>query len=96
MKKTIVELTRLAEKQLKKLPQYIVISFDQWVETIEIDGYENMQKIKGYRDHSLLGIRKGQRSSSITKAYRVIYEVKEDLKLKIIEVQEVNKHEYKK
>jgi addiction module RelE/StbE family toxin len=96
MKTHIVEITKKAEKDLKKLPKHIIIQFDVWVETIETDGYESMKKIKGYRDHALKGDKKGQRSTSLSKAYRVIYELRENKNVFIVEVQEVNKHEYKK
>ena len=55
-----------------------------------------MQKIKSYRDHVLRGDRKGQRSSSLTKSYRVIYEIQVNKSIRIIEVQKVSKHDYKK
>ena len=84
------------EKSLRRLPRYVVVLFDAWRSTIEVDGYQVMQKMKGYRDHALSGKRKGQRSSSITKGYRVIYEIKKDSTIRIIEVLEVNKHAYKK
>lgn len=94
--KDVVALTRKAEKDLRIVPKYIVILFDEWQSTIEIDGFNEMQKIKSYRDHVLRGDRKGQRSSSLTKSYRVIYEIQVNKSIRIIEVQKVSKHDYKK
>jgi proteic killer suppression protein len=92
--KSYVELTKNAEKDLRRLPRNVLILFGEWIETIEIDGYDEMKKIKGYRDHALKGKRLGQRSSSLTYSYRVIYEYKSEKNIKIIEVLEVNNHDY--
>jgi len=61
-----------------------------WITFIEKDGLEKIRQIRGYRDEALKGERKGQRSSRLNKAYRVIY--KEDGT--ILEIIEVNNHEY--
>jgi proteic killer suppression protein len=92
----IVLLSKKAEKNLKKIPKHILIQFDLWVEIIETDGLKAMQKLKGYRDHALKGDRKGQRSSSLSRSWRVIYVLDKDTKLISVEVLEVNHHEYKK
>lgn len=63
----VVVLSRNAQKDLKKIPKHILIQFDLWVEIIETEGFTAMQKIKGYRDHSLKGNRKGRRSSSLSR-----------------------------
>ena len=36
-----------------------------------------MMKANGYKDESLKGKRKGQRSIRLNKSYRLIYEIKE-------------------
>jgi len=92
----IVILSKKAEKNLKKLPKHILVQFDLWVEIIETDGLKVMQKIKGYRDHALIGSRKGQRSSSLNRSWRVIYNLDEKTHHLVVEVLEVNHHEYKK
>lgn len=89
-----VLISENASKALKKLPYYIVVVFDEWVRLIEDHGYHEMKKIKGYRDHALLGKLKGKRSISLNKSYRVIYEL-ENKELILIKVIEVNKHDYK-
>jgi len=55
-----------------------------------------MCAIKGYKDHALKGDRKGQRSAYLSKSYRVIYHLDKEETFFIIEVLEINKHEYKK
>ena len=91
-----VYVSKKAEKQLKKIPRHIVVQFDLWVQVIELDGHEAMQKMKGYRDHPLKGTLKGFRSSYLSKSYRVIYSLDEGKKPIVVEVIEVNKHVYKK
>lgn len=91
---TIVVISKNAAKELKKIPKHILIQFDLWVEVIETDGFKAMQKIKGYRDHSLQGDRKGQRSSSLSRSWRVIYILDEKTNLLTVDVLEVNHHEY--
>lgn len=91
-----VTITKKAQKNLSKIPKHILIQFDLWVEIIETDGFKSMQKIKGFRDHSLKGDRKGQRSSSLSRSWRIIYQLDEQTNELIIEVLEVNHHEYKK
>lgn len=87
-----VILNKKAEKQLKKLPNYIRKNFQLWVKTVESIGIEETRKIKGYHDKPLQWERKGQRSTRLSKAYRAFYIEHED-KI-IIEVIEVNKHDY--
>ena len=68
--------------------------FDLWIEIIETEGYQEMQKIRGYRDHSLKGELIGLRSSSLNKSWRIIYELDIQKNSLTIEVLEVNNHDY--
>lgn len=90
---TTVEITENAEKSLNKLPHYIVTKFRAWVRIVRLEGLENVRLIKGYHDEPLKGSRKGQRSIRLNISYRAIYSVMEG-KVKIVFVEEVNKHEY--
>ena len=83
-----------AEKGLRKLPRHILVIFEEWVRLIEEQGYAEMKKVPGYRDHNLKGKLIGKRSSSLNKSYRVIYHL-EDEEIIIVKVIEVNKHDYK-
>lgn len=85
-----VTISRKAEKQIKKLPKQIVTRLLVWIETIESEGIESIRTIPGFNDEALSGKRTGQRSSRLNKAYRVIYTESGE----IIEVLEVNKHDY--
>jgi proteic killer suppression protein len=88
-----VEITRLAEKQLRKLPRHIVDNLMIWVAAVEHDGLEEVRKVPGYHDEPLKGDRRGQRSIRLSRAYRAIYEIREDT-ARFVSVEEVSKHEY--
>jgi len=91
---SVVVLSKNAHKILKKLPKHILIQFDLWVEIIETEGFMCMQSVKGYRDHSLNGNRKGQRSSSLSRSWRIIYVLDVKTNRITVEVLEVNHHDY--
>lgn len=94
MKIIKVELSKLAQKQLKKLPRHIVENLAAWVDDVENVGLFETRKILGYHDEPLKGDREGQRSIRLSKAYRAIYIMKEDKKIEFISVEEVTKHDY--
>jgi addiction module RelE/StbE family toxin len=89
-----VTITKHALKDLKKVPRHILVQLDLWIEVIETEGHKSMQKIKGYNDHALLGDRKGQRSSYLSRSWRVIYSLNDEKNLINVEVLEVNNHDY--
>lgn len=88
-----VEISRLAERQLRKLPRHIVDNLMIWVAAVEHDGLEEVRKVLGYHDEPLKGQRSGQRSIRLSRAYRAIYEIKEDT-ARFVSVEEISKHEY--
>jgi proteic killer suppression protein len=88
-----VEITRLAEKQLRKVPRHIVDNLMIWVAAVEHDGLEAVRKVRGYHDEPLRGDRAGQRSIRLSHAYRAIYEIKERT-ARFVSVEQVSKHKY--
>ncbi len=90
-----VILEKFAQKQFLKLPSHIQVSLRTWSELIEDQGIESMRTIKGYHDEPLSGQRKGQRSSRLSRGYRVFYHISEQGEVTVIGVLEVNKHDYK-
>jgi proteic killer suppression protein len=88
-----VEITRHAEKQLRKLPRYIVDNLLIWVAAVEHDGLEEVRKGPGYHDEPLKGDRRGQRSIRLSRGYRAIYEIRQDT-ARFVSVEEVSKHAY--
>jgi proteic killer suppression protein len=89
-----VQLTKRAEKELLKLPGYIVLKLVAWIEEVGSIGLSEVKKFPGYHDEPLKGNRQGQRSIRLSKHYRAIYTIEESKKLRIIKILEVNKHEY--
>lgn len=90
---TPVKLSKLAKKQLLTVPVPIRSKLKLWVESVEVDGINEVRKIPGYHDEPLKGVRFGQRSIRLNKAYRAIYEIKKDT-IEFVSIAEVNKHDY--
>ena len=76
------------------MPLHITGKFQIWVDLIETEGLRETRKIKSFHDEPLKGVRKGQRSIRLSKAYRAIYIECIDGNIEFLEVQEVNKHDY--
>ena len=87
-----VKINKKAQKQIKTLPDHIVRKFQKWVIDVEIFGIEEIRVVPGYHDEPLRGNRVGQRSIRLSRAYRAFYVEYDDTI--IIEVIEVNKHDY--
>lgn len=88
------ELSKRAQKQLKKLPQFIIENLTKWVDDLETRSLEEVRKVPGYHDEPLQGHRWGQRSIRLSRTYRAIYSVKSINNIKYILIEEVAKHEY--
>ncbi len=82
------------EKDLDRVPEVIVRKFRLWAMLVEESGIREVRKQKGFHDEPLKGKREGQRSVRLNRAYRAIYVELESGELELIEVVEVNKHEY--
>lgn len=82
------------DKSLSKLPDYIQRKFQAWAIAVEERGLLEVRKLPGFHDEPLQGDRKGQRSIRLNRAYRAIYIERPDGKIQLVDVIEVNKHEY--
>ena len=91
---TKVTWHKFVEKQLDRVPEMIVRKFRLWVALVEESGIREVRKAKGFHDEPLKGDRQGQRSIRLNKAYRAIYVESKTGAIELIEVLEVNKHEY--
>ncbi len=89
-----VRFTRFAEKQINKLPEHIIEALEIWIKAIEYAGIFAVRRSSGYHDEPLHGLRKGQRSVRLNRAYRVIYIEEQDGTILFIKVLEVNNHDY--
>ncbi len=87
---------RHAAKDLDKAPKDIVRSYEIWARLVETHGIEILRDYKGYHDEKLIGNFKGCRSSRLNRKWRVIYEIKNNESLVIIEVVSVTPHDYRK
>ncbi|MBP9673550.1 MAG: type II toxin-antitoxin system mRNA interferase toxin, RelE/StbE family [Bacteriovoracaceae bacterium] len=83
-----------AQKQLRKIPDYIGMRLNTWISSVEEEGLEETRKIKGFHDEPLNGSRTGQRSIRLNKSYRAIYKETKGQGIIIIHILEVNKHDY--
>ena len=89
-----VIISKNAMKDLKTIPLYIVTKLQAWIDLIEHEGLLLTRKIPGFHDEPLKGTRQGQRSIRLSKAYRAIYCVTDSGDIEVIEILEVNKHNY--
>jgi addiction module RelE/StbE family toxin len=85
---------RRVVKQLIALPQDVLKRYEKWKDIVAISGPDGLKQIKGFRDESLRGEWKGQRSSRLNIQYRVIYGVEKDQVL--VQVVSVTPHDYRK
>jgi proteic killer suppression protein len=91
---TRVLLTRTARKQLRRVPRFIAVKLQAWVDAVEAQGLEEVRKIPGFHDEPLYGKRRGQRSIRLSRSYRAIYEIRDDGAVEFARIEEVVKHDY--
>ena len=89
-----IVLTNVAKKRLDLCPDYIARKYDYWVDLLQTVGIREARKYKGFHDEPLHGNRRGQRSVRLSKSYRIIYRELDGNRYEVIEILEVNKHEY--
>ena len=94
IKEVQISLSQQAQKDLKRVPAFIVDKLQAWIDGVLYDGLSRVRKISGYHDEPLQGKRFGQRSIRLSKSYRMIYRIDEDGSIELIEILEVNKHDY--
>ena len=63
-----VELSKKAIKDLERLPSYIVLKLQAWVEAVTHQGLRETRKVPGFHDEPLRGKRDGQRSIRLSKS----------------------------
>lgn len=89
-----VELSRKAQKQLRRVPAHIVEKLQEWVHAVGQYSLEEVRKRPGYHDEVLKGQREGQRSIRLSRGYRAIYIIKEQRAIEFVRVEEVHLHDY--
>lgn len=76
------------------MPEHIRRKYFYWLNMIEAIGLREVRKLKGLHDEALMGKRFGQRSVRLSKSYRAIYRKLKEEGIQLMEVIEVNKHDY--
>ena len=89
---TKITHSRVFDKQLAKVPDFIRKKVQLWVFLVGVKGIWQVAKSPGFHDEPLKGRRSGQRSIRLNRSYRLIYRVVADRVH--IELLEVSKHEY--
>ncbi len=89
-----VELSRSAQKQLRKIPLYVVVKLQEWVQAVGKFSLEEVRKRPGFHDEPLKGNRAGQRSIRLSRGYRAIYIIKEEGTIEFVSIEEVHLHDY--
>ena len=82
------------QKKYWKLPPAIQDKILRWQREVVRYGLHQVRKKPGYHDEPLQGERFGQRSIRLNRSWRLIYEIQKNDEIKIIQVVEINKHEY--
>ena len=93
--KTVVQISKKAEKQIDKAPIEIIESIIEWVSMIETIGLEQVRKNggKGLHDEALKGKLRGTRSIRLNKAWRLYYK-EERNEVILVNIIRIDKHEY--
>jgi len=79
-------------KTVRRIPSWIVKEYETWKDLVYRHGPEVLRHYPGYHDEQLRGVRKGQRSSRLSRQYRVIYVVNRDIIT--VYVLEITPHNY--
>lgn len=78
---------RTLQKDLKKVPQDVLVRYEAWKRIVELSGPQGLKLISGFNDEALKGQWKGFRSSRLNIKWRLIYKVeKEVLEVYILEI----------
>jgi len=88
-----VIISKHAKNDLKKVPSYVALKLQAWINNTEVQGLEEVRKVLGWHDEPLYGKRKGQRSIRLSKSYRAIYVTKKT-HIEFVSIEEVHKHAY--
>jgi proteic killer suppression protein len=94
VKKHVVCFEKVCHLFKHKIPVNIVEKLYHWACRVEMIGLYETRKIKSFNDEPLSGKRFGQRSIRLNKAYRAFYKIHQKEDLIIVDVIEVNHHEY--
>lgn len=90
-----VVLAKRAVRQLAKAPPQVRNAFDYWVLMVAEHGLSEVRKVRGFHDEPIAyGPHAGQRSIRLGRSWRAFYVLGTDGTAELVEVVEVNKHDY--
>ena len=89
-----VVFSERAYRKLEKIPPQVRSKLKLWVAAVEFSGLAEIRRRRGFHDEPLQGVRDGQRSIRLNRAYRAIYTAKRGAELTLVHILEVSKHEY--
>jgi proteic killer suppression protein len=89
-----IELSKKAEKQVKKLPKHVKSKLDLWARSVLTEGLDIVRRNPSFHDEPLSGPKKGIRSIRLNRQWRAEYCI-ENREGKVIIVIEVHPHDYK-
>ncbi|MBX2986339.1 MAG: hypothetical protein KF802_00445 [Bdellovibrionaceae bacterium] len=78
-------------KQMERVPVFIREKAQMWMFAVKTAGLAEVAKSPGYHDEPLQGLRAGQRSVRLNRAYRLIYRVIDSSRIRLLEI---HKHDY--
>ena len=87
----ILEHRNIAKKR-KTIPERVLKKYELWKDLILKHGPDILKQFPGFHDEGLKGQRKGQRSSRLSRQYRIIYTVNGDEIT--VYVLEISPHKY--
>jgi proteic killer suppression protein len=90
---TVVVITKATEKDLRKVPRHVQVSFFAWVDAVTHEGLEAVRKVPGYHDEPLAGDRVGTTLDTADQGFPRVYRT-EGTTAKLVRVIEINKQEY--
>jgi len=89
-----VEISKTANKKMKKLPVQVKRALTVWINIAKIEGPSGLRNAKGFNDEPLRGAWIGFRSSRLNRQYRVIYQAHNDIVT--IAVIDITAHDYQR
>ena len=79
-------------RNIHKIPKHILQHYETWKRIVELEGPNGLHKIKGFHDEALKGEWQGFRSSRLSRQWRIIYHIKNDICE--VYVIDINPHQY--
>jgi mRNA-degrading endonuclease RelE of RelBE toxin-antitoxin system len=80
------------KKACRKLPKPILMKYELWKDLVFRHGPDKLREFPGFYDEKLTGERRSQRSSRLSRQYRVIYSAEK--KVLTVHVVEITPHDY--